>query len=353
MKQKILLVLIAFTFLIINSCNDDIVGPQLSRRDYVWTVDTLKVYDDLPPFQLWMMSIWGSDTNNIFVGGHSGIVVGTILKYDGKKWKPLDLPTTNALAEIRQILGFDKNDVFFIGSSDFDDPKTGHMIDSSLIYHYNGSTIDIMLEGIGRQLYTIAGTRNELYTAGHEKIFFKYDGVNWQKEEFKFYLPPEVQQRWCTSILKRQNGDFWMNYNTTKGQGQGLYFMYQLIKRGNDWVKTDSVKRPEENFKWTMKLWETPDGILFSTSGSLQIYDGNNWRGLLPNETIQCMDGTGNNNLFACGKKVFHYNGSDWYEFKELTGKYGEVQAVQCIQGQVFIVFSNYSKSFVVRGRLK
>ncbi|MBI1937816.1 MAG: hypothetical protein HYS25_06795 [Ignavibacteriales bacterium] len=352
MKQKILLVLIAIFFIVINSCNDDIVGPQLSRRDYVWTVDTLKPFDGAPPFQLWMMSMWGSDTNNIFVGGHSGVVVGTILKYDGQKWKPLDLPSTYAFAEIRQILGFDKNDVFFIGSSDFENPQTGVFIDSSLIYHYNGSTIDIMLEGEGRALYTIAGAKNELYTAGHEKIFFKYDGVNWKKEEFKFYIPPEAKDRWCTSILKRKNGDLWMNYYTSVG-AQEIYYAYQLIKRGNDWVKIDSVKRPEERFKWSGKLWETPDGVLYAVGNSLSFFDGTNWCFLLGHETIQCIDGTSSNNIFACGERVFHYNGRDWQEFKELTGKYGEAQAVQCIQGQVFILFSNYSKSFIVRGRLK
>lgn len=356
MKPGYYFILIPIIALITLSCKDTIINSelQLSRRDYVWTVDTLVVKKEYPPFQLWMMSIWGSDTNNVFVAGHSAAVEGTVFKYDGKKWNALTLPQTYAIPKIYKVYGFGKDDVFFVGNSLFYEPVTERfMLDSSLIYHYNGSTLDIMVERGGGPLYTISGTRDELYTAGKGTTYFKYDGVTWHKEELKFFIPQEARVRWCTSIYKRRNGEFWMNYNTAREQGEGFYYMYQLVKRGNEWVKRDSLRRPDEAWKWTLRLWETPDGVLYSVGNTFTVFNGSSWNLLLGGNIIYCIDGTSSNNIFAGGEKVYHYNGRDWQEIKELTGKYGDAVAVQCIQGQVFIVFTNYAKSFVARGRLK
>jgi hypothetical protein len=358
MVTKAHLFISLFVFLsFILSCKDEVVKPEeikVSRRDYVWTVDTLSVIPN-HPMQIAMRSLWGSDTTNIFAAGHSAGVYGAIFKYDGTKWKPLILPQTYAIPEIYKIYGFGKDDVFFVGISLHMEPVTDQFnLDSCLIYHYNGSTLDIMVEKGGRPLYTISGTKDELYTAGSGTTYFRYDGVNWHKEEFKFYIPQEAHVRLCASIYKRRNGEFWMNYNTALEQGYGWYYMYQLIKKGSEWVKRDSLKRPEENWKWTNQLWETPDGVLYSVGNTLCFFNGTSWHEILwGSNIIYCIDGTSSNNIFAGGNKVFHYNGKDWQEIAELTGKYGYARAIQCIQGQVFILFSDNAKSFVVRGRLK
>lgn len=116
MKQKILLVLIAISFLAANSCKDDIVGPQPGRRDYVWTTDTIKA-----PF-FFANKIWGTSAEDLWIIGPGGGLDKTIWRYTGSKWQSDGI--SRAISPL-SICGFSKNNVWIAG-------REGR------IWHYDG-----------------------------------------------------------------------------------------------------------------------------------------------------------------------------------------------------------------------
>lgn len=114
----ITLAITTFLFLWQTGCNTtepkDEVKP--GRRDYVWTVDTLK--DDL-----WIAErIWGTSPNDVWVVGSGSTSKGPpLFHYDGTKWTK---PAGN-FWDLHAIYGFDSNDVWAGGSEGW-------------IYHYDG-----------------------------------------------------------------------------------------------------------------------------------------------------------------------------------------------------------------------
>ena len=119
MIRKILLITTAGIILIINSCNECVLGPgniEPGRRDYVWTVDTIPNYS-------YMSKLWGSSPTNVWAIGQPGDFSKSIWHYDGNQW------TTDDVLRLiipHSIYGFASNNVWMGGS----DGK---------IWHYDGT----------------------------------------------------------------------------------------------------------------------------------------------------------------------------------------------------------------------
>lgn len=359
-KKLFLFSLISITLLALTCKKSPVENEDnLSRRDYVWSVDTISMPDSLPQsFQISMCAIWGSDTDNVYIAGHNAMHWGKVFHFSGensgKKWQTVELPRHYGLAAIRDIIGIDKNNIFFVGQTTYFVPPDDHVEDSSLIYRFDGSVWELSLINKGSQIWTIAGSGNELYAAGLNKTFFKYNGSEWEKKELNIYIPKEYETSWCSSFIRRKNGEFLMNYNASRIEDM---ILYQVKKKGDEWVKIDSVKNIEKP-KWCMKLWESPEGTLYSYAGGVVIYNGTTWTPIFKYDYFNALGGTSDNNIFAAGEKIVHYNGRDWYEFKEFTGskglgKYGIAQDLQCFDKQVFILYSDSHNSYVIRGKLK
>ncbi len=103
------------------SCSRQITEPvddsAPGRRDYVWTVDTIKI-----PFTL-LNRIWGSSPADVWAVGPGGGLDRTIWHYDGTKWK-----TDGVSRNINPwaVFGFSNNDVWICG-------------EEGKIWHFDGS----------------------------------------------------------------------------------------------------------------------------------------------------------------------------------------------------------------------
>lgn len=113
-----------FSFFCINcekekclNCPEDL---EPGRRDYIWTVDTLKAN----PWDLfYLFSLWGSSPTDIWATGSGGASDVTLWHYDGVSWtRDLSCLSSNMMC----VFGFAQNDVWAC-----DAPGGG-------IYHYNG-----------------------------------------------------------------------------------------------------------------------------------------------------------------------------------------------------------------------
>jgi len=177
MRKKYLLSLVAILLFTSFSCNL-LTGPgnnlQPGRRDYTWTVDTIRIFSN------YIQEIWGSNPNDIWGVGPGGDLSTTIWHYDGKQWST-DGVGRNLSPE--SVFGFAKNDVW-IGGED------------GKIWHYDGSnwkqnyqhTIN-SFTNIG--FYDLYGTSNhDFYAVGtvwfdnetRRGIILHYDGSSWKQE---------------------------------------------------------------------------------------------------------------------------------------------------------------------------
>lgn len=137
------------------SCNttepfDDI---KPGRRDYVWTVDTLKAN---PGDLFYMFSLWGSSPTDIWVVGHADASDLSKWHYDGISWKR---DVTRISSNLQSIYGFATNDVWMC-----DAPGLG-------VYHYNGqqwsTSYSYNESGTRLGLNNIWGeTSNNIYAVG-------------------------------------------------------------------------------------------------------------------------------------------------------------------------------------------
>lgn len=150
--MKKVLFIISLIIIIINSCSEGITEPQPGRRDYVWSVDTLRAED----FGYQSLSdIWGSSPKDIWVVGDAALPANKIWHYNGNNWKNYVLD--QFIAPIR-IHGISSYEIWMVTIT-------------SEIWKYNGVSwqkdTTIIPEGYIRILFEdIYGYENNLYAVG-------------------------------------------------------------------------------------------------------------------------------------------------------------------------------------------
>ncbi len=111
---------IAFLSLLLTTCGESIVGPNFlpGRRDYVWTLDTLKT-----PFN-YFTGLWGSSPSDVWTVGGGGNDEDRLWHFDGTKWSPYTKERIICTGET--LFGFSKDNVWMGGGD-------------GRIWHYDGN----------------------------------------------------------------------------------------------------------------------------------------------------------------------------------------------------------------------
>lgn len=162
------------------------------------------------------LSVWGSNSSNLFVGCDSGIV----LHYDGNKWIKQD---TGTRARIHSIQGFSSSKVFAAGVIGDNSPP----LDSTFYYffEYDGhrwkladSYIDYLFSPpgyFGHRLW--ASPDGELYGGGNDGLFLRRNG-NWirLKEDYLIGISGTGKNNIFITgphnVIKHYNGQDWFQY---------------------------------------------------------------------------------------------------------------------------------------------
>jgi len=99
---------------------------------------------------------------------------------------------------------------------------------------------------------------------------------------------------------------------------------YFFRRRSGNWSVVDSfVIQPGriEN-KWGYAdLWASPSGTLYSCGVGVHRWNGTNWTMLFDHPNfLSRLTGTSDHNIFVVGHfgTVLHYNGTDWFQFKDM-----------------------------------
>ena len=179
--KKVLTGFLFFISLFIISISCDSTEPtdelKPGRRDYTWTVDTLRAN----PF-LYLSAIWGNSPIDVWAVGSGGGSDKTIWHYDGFSW------TTDGVSryiEPYAVHGFSDSDIWIAGGE-------------GNIWRYDGNqwkfSHQYLITGF-RGFNNIWGDmRNNIYAVGFadsanisSAIILHYDGKSWSKKMIPYY----------------------------------------------------------------------------------------------------------------------------------------------------------------------
>ena len=173
------LIFIFFVFTVL-TCNNPVTPDdnlQPGRRDYVWTVDTVKV-----PFN-YLSRISGSSPEDLWAVGPGGGLDETLWHYDGVGWKTDGV--SRGISPL-SVFSFSKDNVWISGYE-------------GKIWHYDGAqwqqSLDLKIPNYTVGLVDIWGdSPQNIYSVGcadsgsYRKAFIlKYDGNTWREMKIPYF----------------------------------------------------------------------------------------------------------------------------------------------------------------------
>ena len=347
------------------SCKDKGTEPPLplkNPREYTWTIDTLAYPGS---FQTAMRDIWGSSPTDVYVVGHNDRGFGKMFHYDGKEWKPVGLnyPIEGGAIEgpidLSAIYGFSKNDIWAVGKRiDINPNPPPHFLDSSLIIHFDGKQWRDQTILRGRSLWSISGSApNDIWTCGTDGTLYHFDGNTWRRGSVVVSVPTDGSfLLW--DIQAKSPSEVYMIGNVTQNALARITTFF-LMRKNGEWSLVDSFFT--EPGRIAVKfgqngLWVSPEGTLYSFGPHIFRWTGSSWVKVYETlDALKKMAGTSERNMFAVGilGKILHYNGIDWYEFKELRNPNAVYSSVWTDGKEVFVAgfFNDGSKTLILHGR--
>lgn len=333
MKQKILLVFVTLSFLSINSCDDDIVGPQPGRRDYVWTEDTIKVTDDY----LLLTRIWAYSPTYVWATGESAAF--KVWFYDGKSWQLKNAERAKPGA----VWGAGMNEVW-IGDK------------YNKIWKYNGSGWSLFqefkIEGFDNiNIEDMSGSSsNDIYAAGaavnyttnnYKGIILHYDGKKWN-----FVNIPDLKVSFDNiEIEKKTNRLFLLASNYDNG------FLDKIFVYDGSGIK--EVISSYDGFG----LGSIEGEIYINTTPKLLYkYVNNNlvlWKDFSGTTFQYNIHGRSEKDFISGSSDgIGHYNGTDYQTIYKTSL---EINGIAVLEKDIFAISRDYStgNNVIIHGVLK
>ncbi len=337
----ILLALFSFCSL---SCKREAspVTPVLppSHPTITWVADTIR--NPYAGSQLMLLSIWGSDTNDVYAIGHNSAGGdASLFHYDGKKWSVVKITQgeggfIGSYVDFNNIEGSVKNDIWAVGSRG---SYFGSTIDSSLVIHYDGSRwseVQMQRCKSGMVSLKVLGM-NDVYLGGAYGEVYHYDGSTFTEtildtnvtislggDDIRmfaggdtYYIDPAVRY---ISVYSKLNGGPWHLLKTTseaeyyQNRTYGYYDFFSLgggrYFCGGEGVyllsdSTWQLSYSQDDYSYG-RIRGTGPANVFAISGSDRLlhWDGVDWKLLnIPpglNESQQFGGG-----LWVKGNKIF------------------------------------------------
>ncbi len=334
-------------------CKKDPVSPR-NLRELNWTVETLAHPDNI---QTLIGDIWASSAKDIYVAGGANTTHGILWHFDGARWTDVKITITQGgpivgFINFDDIYGFGPNDVWLVGKRvaySTGDP------DSSLLVHFDGIRWREIPTPIGRGLTAIWGpVSSNIWIAGLNGTLFHYDGTRVKIDTIPLAIPKDADPFYNVLSIAGHASETYMllaDFNSNPNR----YFF--LERNGNKWTVKDSTF-----FFNSHSLWLSPEGTLYVAGNSTYRRQGNTWSTFLEGRTTLWsfgIHGTSDNNLFVVGRSntgnypgaVYHYNGKDWFQYKNLENPQYSYYEVWTDGDEVFIVGTAGSKSIVLHGK--
>ena len=315
------LLITALLFIEIYGCKEKGTEPPSFKnpRDYVWTADTISYKGSF--IQTTMFSIWGSSSNDIYgVGFNNAFENVKLWHYDGQRWTDIKLfnyqiwPT-----QLSAIYGFSSNDIWAAGwSGDLSSQSSG------LIIHYDGSKWSEANINKCSVINDIWGSSpNDIWACGWTGAVYHFDGIKWNKDSISVYLSQGADFQ-LLNIRESNSVPFTTGIKVENNIARWTFYFFK--KANQAWQTIDSfvVAPGQTTFKFGTRLWTSPNENVYSCSDGVFRWNGNSWEKIFTSSTsFGSIAGISEQNFFVVGDygNVYHYNGSDWYQYQQLKNE--------------------------------
>lgn len=352
-------------FLFFPGCKDEPLPPEIIKdpRTYSWSVDTLSYPGS---FQTSMKDIWGSSPTDVYIVGHNDSPgPGTMFHFDGTKWSTTKFHSgeggpISGPVSLTAVCGFSKNDIWVVGERIYTNPTPPpNFLDSSLALHYDGVSWKEHRLPKGRYVLGVWGTSStNLWTCGLDGQIFHYDGSLWERESVAVNFLKGLQ---FISIGGTGNEIYSFAALTQNNPYRETYYWFE--RKSGVWDVLDSVYTEGGPIfaKWGInRLWISTSNTIYSHGiGGIFKLVNKQWVNLLQHESpLRGMDGTSDQNIFVAGDfgKLYHYNGTDWYQFKQFENDDVLLASVWMTEKEAFIVGKTFPSgggtiTIIMRGK--
>ena len=272
--------------------------------------------------------------------------------FNGKTWTPVVLyfpdRRGNFAIDLYAIYGFGSSDVWAVGERILDNPHPPpNILDSSLVIHFDGLQWNEVMLPRKRLLERVWGSSpKDIWMGGINGTLYHYDGSAIKPDSVPFPIPPDADP-------------FYNFVSFTGSSSDGPYALlktpdsryYMFSHQSGTWAAIDSFL-----YYYKTMLWAGPGGTLYVTGSGVYKRIGIQWESLGLDGLLSVrICGVDNNSLFVVGHSsdesgiygtVYHYNGSDWFEFKQLRLYHGNYGGIWTDGKEIFVVGSNLYSDF-------
>lgn len=289
MIKRIVLIKIFMVLFILNCIKDNIVDTELNpgRRDYIWTIDTIKSFNPVyriwgsSPSDVWAISpehiyhydgdewstdgifrfspysIWGFSKSNVYIGSDGG----RIFHYDGSSWKQIVSLTKDGHSDIAfdNMWGDTPTNLYATGAY----PDEEGYANNSVIAHFNGNKwiMQDTKEVTGIVEYLYRNKSDYLIYLQAIKLSNTYDSTFIYKYENEKY----------SELFRTRWADTWAGISQINGE---VYFILEneiAIRKNNQFEIILNL----ENYNFYEKIWgrNSMDIFILMTDG-LAHYNG-------------------------------------------------------------------------------
>ncbi len=309
------------------------------RRDYTWTVDTVKV------FSTYLMKMWASSPTDVWAVGHGGDLSDDIWHYDGNKW------STDGISRLINpwcIYGFSENDVWIGGQDGMIWHYDGKIWEKSLFYKEETNYIfyDIIFMDIWGE------NPDDIYAVGladssnvRISIMMHYNGTNWSR------VNVEIPNGTPMKIRKGDNSSNYYIWNYIRNSGQDSTKFFQFDGKYFSEIYSDI------NLAQTLTLID--DEVLFNFDKGAYAYNNSTFVQIAKNPLPNSWDAIYGRNkkdlIWAMSDGLTHYNGTNFEYILNFENK--SLSDGIVFEKEVFFVandfYNNNANNLIYHGVLK
>jgi len=325
---------------LMTGCKHNPVDAPKDPREYTWTMEII----GFPGGGDELSGMYATGSKNIWIALRSYTGPDRLFCYDGTTWNSMSSPY--GTGSPHHITGFGRNDMWIVGDRwDNGNNRIG------FIAHYDGFTwTDVKHDGMN-MLETVWGSGpSDVWFGGFYGTLMHYDGISFKPDSVPMSIPTDPRYYWAFSTgasLSRE-----ISYALLVGQDQSFSTKSYTFKRdGSKWTFLDST------VGIVPSLWYGPWGKLYRTGQGISYLDGSSWKTMNLDGGTRGVCGNAEDNLIATGPSyyrnagVYHWNGTDWYEFKDLPGPDFRATEVWTDSREVFVAGNGDAGICILHGK--
>lgn len=176
---------------------------------------------------------------------------------------------------------------------------------------------------------------------------FHFDGALWSKID--------IDDRLSTRDFASLNGTTYAVAYRLDEQPADTIWWYFLAWNNTQWDELDTyLDVAGQNLPRTFgSALSVIAGELYSGGGAVFKMKSGRWERIFSGPNAGRVAGPSENNLFSVGfaGTVYHYNGSDWFQFTQFESSEFRFAGVWFDGKEVFVVGNNSSKTLVLHGK--